>query len=64
MASEAGVSTLVLTHLVPAPFNALVEWVFLRGTKGIWEGELIIGEDGLHLALPPDSQEIVVDEIS
>ncbi|MEW6270426.1 MAG: MBL fold metallo-hydrolase [Thermodesulfobacteriota bacterium] len=64
VARDAEVEALVLTHLVPAPRNRFVEWVFLRGTDGIWDGELIVGHDGMHVALPPDSQEVVVDDVS
>lgn len=64
LAREAGVGTLVLTHLVPSPPNRFVEWVFLRGVDDVWDGRVILGKDGMHLALPRDSSEIDVEEIS
>jgi len=64
MARDAGVQVLVLTHLVPAPRNRFVEWLFLRGTSGLWDGEILMGKDGMHIALPKDSTEFVVDELS
>jgi ribonuclease Z len=64
MARDAGVQALVLTHLVPAPRNRFVEWLFLRGTSGLWTGEVILGKDGMHIALPRESTEFVVAELS
>jgi ribonuclease Z len=64
MAREAGVQALVLTHLVPAPPNRLAEWLFLRGTSGKWDGEIILGKDGMHIALPRQSTEVSVEELS
>lgn len=62
-ARAAGVEALLLTHLVPAPRNRFVEWMFLRGTEGKWDGEIILGHDGMHVALPTGSSEIVVDDV-
>jgi ribonuclease Z len=64
MAREAGVQILLLTHLVPAPRNRLTEWLFLRGTSGVWDGEVILGQDGTHVALPRESREFLVDTFS
>jgi ribonuclease Z len=52
-ASEAGVKRLVLTHLVPAPTNALNRRLFLAGADEAFAGEIIVGEDGIRFALPP-----------
>jgi ribonuclease Z len=51
-AAEAGVDMLVLTHLVPAPPNAVAESLFLRGVSDAWDGEVVLGEDGMHFTLP------------
>jgi ribonuclease Z len=64
VAREAGVEALVLTHLVPAPRNRVVEWIFLRGTEGTWDGEVIVGHDGTHVALPRESKDVVVGDVS
>jgi ribonuclease Z len=64
MAREAGVQALVLTHLVPGPTNRLAEWLFMRGTSGRWDGEVILGKDGMHVALPRQSTELSVEELS
>jgi ribonuclease Z len=52
VAREAGVGKLVLTHLVPAPPNAIARRLFLAGTADAFPGEIVLGEDGMrfHLA--------------
>lgn len=52
-AREAGVPHLVLTHLVPAPPNALLRRVFLAGVADVYDGEVTLGEDGMRFSLPP-----------
>jgi ribonuclease Z len=52
-AREAGVAHLVLTHLVPAPPNALARRIFLEGVAEAYDGEVTLGEDGMRFALPP-----------
>jgi len=47
------VKQLVLTHLVPAPTNALTRRLFLDGAGEAFSGEIIVGEDGMRFALPP-----------
>lgn len=64
MARDAGVEALVLTHLVPAPRNRVMEWMFLRGTDGIWSGEVILAKDGMLISLPPSSTEFTLGEVS
>jgi ribonuclease Z len=64
MARDAGVQALVLTHLVPAPRNRIMEWLFLRGTEGIWSGDVILGKDGMLISLPPNSTEFTLGEVS
>ena len=64
MARDAGVEALVLTHLVPAPRNRIVEWLFLRGTEGIWSGDVILAKDGMLISLPPNSTEFTLGEVS
>jgi len=64
MARDAGVEALVMTHLVPAPRNRMMEWMFLRGTDGIWDGEVILAKDGMHIGLPANSTELVIDELA
>jgi ribonuclease Z len=53
VAQEAGVATLVLTHMVPPPRNALVRRAFEQGARDAFAGEVVAGEDGMRFALPP-----------
>ena len=53
IAQEAGVAHLVLTHLVPAPPNALARRMFLAGVADVYDGEVTLGEDGMRFSLPP-----------
>jgi ribonuclease Z len=56
--AESEVALLVLTHLVPAPDNAVAKRLFLSGVAEAWDGEVVLGEDGLHLWMPSGSAEI------
>lgn len=53
IAREAGVAHLVLTHLVPAPPNALARRLFLAGVADAFDGEVTLGEDGMRFSLGP-----------
>jgi ribonuclease Z len=53
VAREAGVKQLVLSHLVPAPNNALGRRLFLDGAGEGFPGEITLGEDGMRFALAP-----------
>ena len=57
-AAEAGVQLLALYHLVPAPPNALIERMFLRGLPD----DVILTRDLLTFDLPADSDEIRITE--
>lgn len=61
-AKEAGVRMLVLTHLVPPPSNVVIRRVFMEGVSDAWDGEVVMGEDGMHFTLPQGSTEIIVAE--
>jgi ribonuclease Z len=63
VAKEAGVGLLVLTHLVPPLDNAVAESLFMRGVAGVWDGEILLGEDGIHIRLPRGSSEIEVETL-
>jgi ribonuclease Z len=51
VARDAGVHTLVLSHLVPAPPNWLLERRFLRGMQDVFTGEIVAGRDGMRFTL-------------
>lgn len=50
VAEAAGAETLVLSH-VPALSHFLLEWVFLWGVGDVYDGEVILGEDGMTFEL-------------
>ncbi len=62
-AKAAGVRMLVLTHIVPPLVNFVARRLFLGGTAAAWDGKIVLGEDGMHFALAPDSTTITVDSI-
>lgn len=62
-AKQAGVRMLVLTHLVPPLANAAVAGLFMRGVADAWDGEVILGEDGMHFDLPKGSTAIRQDDL-
>ena len=53
VARDAGVSELVLTHLVPSPNNFLTRRIFLAGVADVFKGKVVIAEDGMRISLPP-----------
>jgi ribonuclease Z len=55
VARAAGVTTLVFTHVVPGPRNALMRRMFLAGVDGVFPGDVVLGEDGMRFTLPPKS---------
>ncbi len=55
IARDAGVSELVLTHLVPSPNNYLTRRIFLAGVADVFKGKVVIADDGTRIALPPRS---------
>lgn len=53
VAQAAGVDTLVLTHIMPPTPNAVVRKMFTDGMHEIFNGEIILAEDGLDIYLEP-----------
>ena len=51
VARDAGVHTLVFSHLVPGPPNWLLERRFLAGVSEVFPGEIVAGRDGMRFAL-------------
>lgn len=58
VAKAAGAGMLVLTHLVPPPPNRLAERIFVQGVAEAWDGEVVLGRDGLAFTLPTASSAI------
>lgn len=53
VARDAGVAKLVLTHLVPAPNNFIARRLFRAGVSDVYEGPVVIAEDGMRISLAP-----------
>lgn len=60
-AEVAGVGMLVLSHLVPPIPNSFFYPAFLGDASDEYEGEIVVGEDGMIFTLPPRSGEILRD---
>jgi len=64
IANEAGVGLLVLNHLTPPPTNKLLEPVYVRGVADVRKEGWTLGEDGLLIELPKDSDSISIRSIN
>ena len=51
IATEAGVKTLVLSHLVPVPFAGMSDQVWIDAVRPTWQGELVVGHDLMEIPL-------------
>jgi ribonuclease Z len=51
-ANEAGADWLVLTHLTPAPDNAIAKRIFMRGVAKVRPSNVKLAEDRLLISLP------------
>jgi len=58
-AKEAGVHTLVFSHIVPAVPTRTLYPYYLKGTEDAFDGDIIMGEDGMLFSLPAGSKETV-----
>lgn len=61
-AKAAGVRKLVLSHLLPPIPNAFFYPAFLGDAHRYFEGEIIVGEDGMIFSLPAGSNQIEQDK--
>jgi ribonuclease Z len=62
-AKEAGVSTLVLYHLVPPLPSAIVEPMFLGDAPRQFSGTLKVGQDGMIVSLPAGSKAVKFSQV-
>lgn len=51
IAAEAGVGRLVLSHVIPAADNPILDRLFVRGMREHYRGPIVIARDGQHFAL-------------
>ena len=59
-ANEAGVKTLVLYHLVPAPPVRLIEPLFLGNAPKVFKGTLRLADDGMLIHLPSGTKDVEI----
>ena len=57
-ASDAGVRSLVLTHIAPSLPSRILHPLFLKGTSDVYDGPITIARDGMLLSLPADTDAI------
>lgn len=50
---EAGAKKLIFFHIVPPITNFITKRVFLNGVSDIYDGEVVMGEDGMRFDLDP-----------
>jgi ribonuclease Z len=53
VARDAGVKTLVFTHMVPGPNNLIIRRQFLAGVADVFKGQVVLGKDGERFTLTP-----------
>ncbi len=61
VAKAANVRMLAFTHIVPPLQNFVARRMFLRGVSDAWNGEVVLGKDGMHFTLSPGTTAVVVD---
>lgn len=54
VAKEAGARKLVFVHIVPPLLNFVAEHSFLAGVDDVYDGDIILGEDGMTFSLNPE----------
>ncbi|MEM9310256.1 MAG: MBL fold metallo-hydrolase [Pseudomonadota bacterium] len=57
-AQTAGAQTLVLSHLVPPMPTDYLHATFLGDAPNRFDGDIVVGADGMLFSMPPQSQEI------
>ena len=58
LAKEAGVATIVFSHMVPPLPGLISDSVFMRGVDDGGKVDVVLGEDGMHFHLPGGSDAI------
>ncbi|MBW2220198.1 MAG: MBL fold metallo-hydrolase [Deltaproteobacteria bacterium] len=53
VAKEANAKKLVFNHIVPPVTNFLVKRIFLDGVDDVYDGDIVMGEDGMEFILEP-----------
>jgi ribonuclease Z len=63
VAGESGVRMVVFTHLVPPAPSSLASRFFLHGIEDRNSPQVVLGRDGMHFTLPPNSEKILREEL-
>ena len=53
VAQASRAKSLVFNHIVPPLTNTIIDSIFLSGVKEVYDGEVILGEDGMWFTLAP-----------
>ena len=53
VAKEAHVKMLVFNHIVPPVTNFIAKRIFLDGVDDVYDGDIVMGEDGMEFTLEP-----------
>jgi ribonuclease Z len=62
-ARAAGAKLLAYSHVIPPVPNRIAEKIFLRGVDHVRTNGVVVAYDGLHLALPAGSDDIVLHDL-
>lgn len=63
-AQEAGVEMLVFNHIVPAVPTKYLNPYFTKGVKDVYDGDYVVGSDGLMFSLLPNEDGILEQDLS
>jgi len=63
VAQDANAGLLVYTHIVPALPTPYLNALFTKGAADKFSGDIIVGQDGMMFSLPPQSGEIVKQDL-
>ncbi len=64
VAKAANVRMLAFTHIVPPLPNFFARRMFLRGVAEVWNGPVVLGTNGMHFELSPNSTSVAVQTLS
>ena len=63
VAQKAGVKQLVLTHIIPPLPSSLLKNAFLRNAQDYYQGNIILGVDGMLISLPSNTDRIKIRKL-
>ncbi|MEP3225077.1 MAG: MBL fold metallo-hydrolase [Parasphingorhabdus sp.] len=62
-AQAAGAKFLVFSHIVPAVPIDYLEAYYLKGTEAVFDGPIVLGQDGMLFSLPANKNSIEQDQL-